>query len=256
MKIRNLLEDLASDKSHVSRGNALWLSFLDELKNVAMIVGIDTFENFEKTYLELLQDVSKHNYYATNDGDKIKVNVVISTLALSRRASLTTRTTVVDGVKEYTMNIKLYESPLQEDFDLINFNDFIKTFIERHKSSFIHEVIHYIDHHRADDAERYISRKTRQIDDGGYINTDHEYNAHYLQLVSDIDDMFKSDKYAIRSFHKDPSFENFKNLARSFTKSGSVLLSPESELSGKYRRSLMKRLSQLYRDYVSQITQI
>jgi hypothetical protein len=244
MRLNQLFEDVASDHQNLNMAEAAWDDLKEEIHWHIVLLGLEEFEAFEKSFSEILNTLSKYNFNVFYKDIPVIVNLVDK--KFSRGALGRLRTTSIDHGNnhvDYRYNIELYYNP-DSDLDLISIRDFYKTFEETFEKVFIHEFTHFLDDYRSHNKNNYIKTKSNLRSKGHYVDTPHEYNAFYMQMVKELKRAFKS-REVVEMFKKNPDFKSFQSIVSMDTEAGRILL----DLEGKYKRALQKRLFQLYKEY-------
>jgi len=250
MRLEQLFEDIHSDQNKLSNAKKAFDDFMFELKGHIELTGIDEFESFEKTYLDVMSKLYTFNFNIKYKNEPITVRVLPETHLTRGRLGVLNTTSVDDGRSiSYTYTLYMYVNQ-KEDFELISINDFYRTFVKNYKKVFVHEFVHFIDAVESDNQDNYTKTKRTLRQKGKYINTPQEYNAFYIQMMSEIDDAFE-DSGVISLFKKDPTFDKFLSLVNVETHAGEML----KDLEGKYKKAFKKRLFQLYNHYLDKVTE-
>lgn len=246
MKLNQLIESVVTDQEYLTLAEKYWETFKEEINGHVVLLGLDEFESFEESFAGMLKKLMKYNFNLTYRDIPVTVNLMPTEGNHGVRGRL--RTTSIEhgnSHTDYKYSIELYFN-LSSDLDLISINDFYNTFNEAFERVFIHEFVHFLDDYRSHDKKKYIDTKRKLRQKGEYINTPHEYNAFYMQMLSELKRAFNS-KEVIELFKDNSDFKSFQSIVRMDTESGQIL----SDLSGKFLRSYQKRLFQLYKTYYS-----
>lgn len=141
------------------------------------------------------------------------------------------------GLGRYGKYIIIVLNVLIGQYDL----KYIDTRLIGNKATIIHELIHYLDElrfgttYRGDTIKKY---KTGGIE--AYINTPEEFNAHYQELTSRIENVLtlieKSKEYILSSY------KSFRFYLISSAENADII----KKLNVKYKKKLDKRLYQFY----------
>jgi len=248
MRLQQLFEDIDSDQKKLSNAREAFDNFMIEFKGHIELLGLDEFDYFEKSYLDILRKLYKYTFKLTYKDNPLGVRVLPRNQLTKNTIGKLITTSINDG---YTTTFK-YEIHLyineNNDEDLISINDFYKMFTNMYKKVFVHEYVHFMDSVDSDNEEMYIDTKRKLRQSGKYIDTPHEYNAFYIQIMHEIEHVFE-DPSVMSIFSKNPSFDNFISLIRVETHGGEML----SDLKGKYDKAFKKRLYQLYKTYLEKI---
>lgn len=248
MRLEQLFEDIHSDQSKLSNAKKAFDDLMFELKGHVELLGLDEFDTFEKSYLEIMSKLYTYTFKLKYKDEPITVRILPQTELDRNRLGVLNTTSVDDGHRvNYQYQITIFVNP-HEDFDLISANDFYRTFAKSYQKVFVHEFVHFIDAVESDNQDSYTKTKRKLRQKGKYINTPQEYNAFYIQMMSEIDDAFE-DSAVMNLFKKDPSFDKFLSIINVETHAGEML----KDLEGKYKKAFKKRLYQLYNHYLGRI---
>lgn len=244
MRLQQLFEDINSDNNKLSNAKKAFDDYMFEVKGHIELTGLDEFEAFEKTYQEMIAKLKTFNIKVKYKDETLKVNLVpTNNFSENKLGSLRT-TTIDDGhTTQYIYQLDIYVNQ-KDDEELISINDFYHMFVKNYKKVFIHEFVHFIDAIDSDNRDRYHDTKRKLKQKGHYINTPQEYNAFYIQMMSEIDDAFE-DSTVVGMFKKQPTFDRFLSLVNIETHAGEML----KDLEGKYKKAFKKRLFQLYNSF-------
>lgn len=249
MRLEQLFEDIHSDQSKLSSAKKAFDDLMFEIKGHVELLGLDDFDTFEKSYLEIISKLYTYTFKLKYKDEPITVRILPQTHLDRNRLGVLNTTSIDDGHSvKYQYQITIFVNT-NDDFDLISDTDFYRTFSRSYQKVFIHEFVHFIDAVESDNQENYTNTKRKLRQKGKYINTPQEYNAFYIQMMSEIGDAFE-DRSVISIFKKDPSFNNFLSLINIETHAGEML----KDLEGKYKKAFKKRLYQLYNYYLDELS--
>ena len=244
MRLNQLFEDVSTDQSNLRIAEQAWSEFKEEVYGHLVLLDLDKFEAFEESFINLIQKLSRYNLNVIYKDIPVKVNFMDS--ASSRGAAGRLRTTSIDHGNDhidYRYSIELYYNR-NNQIDLISMADFYNTLDEMFEDVFIHEFTHFLDDFRSHNRPNYIKTKRDLISQGKYVDTPHEFNAFYMQMMKGIQRAFEN-RHVIEVFKENPDYESFVSLIRIETDAGRQL----SELEGKFKKAFHKRLFQLYKEY-------
>lgn len=249
MRLEHLFEDIHSDQTKLSNANKAFDDFMFELRGHIELSGYDEFESFEKTYQEILQKVFTFTFKLKYKDEPIGIRILPATSMTKHKLGVLRTTSIDDGYNlQFNYEIHMYDNT--EDFELISIKDFYRQIIRNFKKVFIHEFVHFIDAVESDHTANYMATKRNLRQKGNYINTPHEYNAFYIQMMSEINDAFE-DESVVRTFLQNPTYDRFLSLINVETHAGEML----KDLEGKYRKAFKKRLFQLYNAFLEKYTE-
>lgn len=242
MKLSHVMhEDANADKKHITQARRAWAELLEQIKSFLSKKGLVEFDHFEKTYDDLFGPLTLGNFHVSLLGQKYRVE--FERRQGTTKGRMRTYKNMHSGEPE-NFDIVLFQT-YDNDLDLISYADFEKQITEAFRNVFIHEYTHLADALRSKNPKGYTSTKSRQVSKGEYINTAHEFNAFYSQVVDDAETMFTK-REVVSLFKKSPDFKTFLGLLKGESEAAVVL---DSESSGKFRQAFIKRLYQLYKEY-------
>ena len=246
MKIQDLFEDIESDKQNLDTSEQAWKKLLSEVKGYIELGEKDKFESYSKTFSDIMKFVSKITYKIKESNYTINVKFIDNLNPKSAHGTFqTTRQKDGDYTSyRYDMFINYNSNNSNNNTELSSINDFYNNFEKQFEETFIHEYNHFLDSLRSKDQESYTDTKTKMKNKGQYINTPHEFNAFYMQLMKSYKNAFKK-RNVVEQFKENPTFENFKDIGEITSDAGRAL----SNLDEQYKKSYLKRLYQLYKEY-------
>lgn len=216
-----LKEGAEKDNKKLNRVYSAFDKFVD-----GILVGIN-IEPFETTILDIVKQCVS---ITIND------ELVITMVSDSKfKAVINSR--LYDNKLLYEILLHYDKNSPFIDMDVIDSDDFRKTFGELFRSMFVHEYTHYLDKKEVKSVNSYHNSIINLIDKGEYYNTPSEFNAHYFQILDDI-------KSNIPKF-KGVSFDDFIKFLKIYSETFNIL---SVKLNEKYKKSLLKRLSKLFDD--------
>lgn len=238
-------EDVHTDKSHVADARRSWDELMQQVKKFLSKKDLIEFDHFEKSYDDLFGPLTLGNFKIKLLGEEYRVNF--------ERREGPTKGKMRTYKNMHTHEIENFDIVLfqrfENDLDLIAYKDFETQMKDTFRSTFIHEYTHIVDALRSNDLPRYNATKVSQTKAGEYINTAHEFNAFYSQVVDDAEEVF-SMRDPSDMFKRSPDFKTFLGLLRIESDAATVL---DSEANGKFRKAFIRRVYQLYQDYKNEM---
>lgn len=226
--INKILEDAKTDKALYKEAENIWNELKEQFLNKLNF----EIKLFEYNYGFIFNQIAEHTYIVNG----IRLQFIPKDF-LKAGAKYTAH--IVNG-KVAQEEIRLGYSTSLHSESIMDEEDFLGLLDMEFKSSFIHEYTHKNEYKRAKSVSGMAKSAANLADKGEYNNTPMEFNAHYMQLYNEIQQLQEIQ----RGKFTGNTFDEFIKHVRMNTFTLNYLL---RELNPNYRRKLKKRLFQLYK---------